>query len=57
MSKQLNYKIGALKRKFKNGKSDFEPGTLISKMNNERSTIKNNNQTISKTKLSIMGLV
>lgn len=55
MQKKLNYKIGALKRKFK-VKEDFEPGALISKINEQRS-IKNNNQQISKTKLSIMGLV
>ncbi len=29
--KQLNKTVGVFKRKFKMGKGDFEPGTLISK--------------------------
>lgn len=48
--------MGAMKRKFKTGKQDQEPGTFISKMNEQKSNIKSKS-TISKTKLSIMGLV
>lgn len=31
--KSVNYKMGALKRKYKLGKADVEPGTFISKAN------------------------
>lgn len=31
MRKELNKKVGALKRKFKTGSKDFEPGTFINK--------------------------
>jgi hypothetical protein len=31
-----NYKLGALKRKFKTGKDDVEAGTFISKMNAQK---------------------
>lgn len=30
------YKVGAAKRKFKMGKSDFAPGTLINNMNAQK---------------------
>lgn len=57
MKRTVNYQMGALKRKFKTGK-DAAPGTFISKINESKSeNIKSNNQQISKTKLSIMGLV
>ena len=56
--KSLNYKIGALKRKFKTGKDDVEPGTFISKVNEiKQEKIINDKEQISKTKLGIMGLV
>ena len=57
--KKLNYKVGALKRKFKNGKADFEPGTLISKVNESKDSIRNKDkkEAISKTRLAIMGLI
>ncbi len=55
--KAVNYKIGALKRKFKTGKEDMEPGTFISKANEQKGQITSNKQPISKEKLSIMGLV
>ncbi len=32
------YKVGALKRKFKNGPADFEPGTFIAKANEQKSS-------------------
>lgn len=33
-----NYKIGALKRKFKTGRSNQEPGTFITKANELKRT-------------------
>lgn len=54
--KSLNYKVGALKRKFKISE-DFQPGELISKVNEVKKEIKNNQEPISKTKVAIMGLV
>lgn len=56
MKRLINYQIGALKRKYKTGK-DAEPGTFISKVNENKKEIINNNQSVSKKKLSIMGLV
>ncbi len=50
------YKVGALKRKFKLGKGDFAPGTLINKMN-EAKQQKPLKEVDSKTKLAIKGLV
>ncbi len=34
--KKVNYAIGALKRKFKTGPTDQEPGTFISKANAQK---------------------
>lgn len=36
--KKLNYQVGALKRKFKTGRLDVEPGTFISKMNEQKAS-------------------
>ncbi len=55
MKRTVNYKIGALKRKYKTGK-DAEPGTFISKINESKIT-KENNQPISERRISIRGLV
>ncbi len=38
--KTVNYKVGAAKRKFKMGRDDFEPGTLISKLNAQKAEVK-----------------
>lgn len=55
--KKINHKMGAVKRKFK-VKGEAKPGDMITQMNEQkRSSIKNNNQQISKTRLSILGLV
>ena len=35
-TKARNYKIGAAKRKFKLGRADFQPGTLINKINTQK---------------------
>jgi len=53
--KKLNYKIGALKRKLK-VKGDFEPGTLISKVNESKGLEKLKNP-LTKKQVAIMGLV
>lgn len=50
-------KLGQLKRKF-GVKGDFEPGTLISKVNgNKRELLKEGSQPLSKKQLAIRGLV
>ncbi len=50
------YKVGALKRKFKNGPTDFAPGTFISKLNEQKQTSKESSLP-EKTALLIKGLV
>lgn len=55
--KQLNYKMGALKRKFKTGAKDVEPGTFISKANEQKVLKVITNKSISKEQLAIRGLV
>lgn len=55
--KEINYKMGVLKRKFKTGKEDQEPGTFIAKINEQKQSNIKSKETISKEKLSIMGLV
>ncbi len=55
--KKINYKGGAVKRKLKL-KGEAKPGDMITEMNEQkRSAITNNNQSISKERLAIMGLV
>ena len=54
--KKLNYKIGALKRKFKLGKGEIEPGDFISKIN-KKSNIKSLEEPLSKEQVAIMGMV
>lgn len=55
---KINQKAGAIKRKFKMGNAPTKPGDMISKMNEQkRSNITRNNQSISKTRLGIMGLI
>lgn len=56
MQKKLNYKLGALKRKLK-VKGDFEPGTLISKVNENKALIKKLKKPLTKKQVAIMGLV
>jgi predicted component of type VI protein secretion system len=53
--KKNNYKLGAIKRKL-GIKGDFEPGALLSKVNESKKIIKKQKQ-LSKTRLAIMGLV
>lgn len=55
--KDLNYRIGALKRKFKMGKGDFEPGTLINKLKTQNAAAPVEVTEPSKEKVAIMGLV
>lgn len=56
-NKSRNYKLGALKRRYKLGRGDTKPGDLINLVNRQKEDVKSNNQPISKTRLSIMGLV
>lgn len=56
-TKGINQKVGVIKRKLKMGKGETKTGDLIAKMNEQKSSNIKNKQTISKTKLSIMGLV
>jgi hypothetical protein len=46
--KELNYRVGALKRKFKI-KGDFKPGDLISKVNDSKARLLNTNQPFRKS--------
>jgi hypothetical protein len=57
--KSINYKSGALKRKFKMGRVDTKPGDFINQMNKNKIKRKiNNNQSIPrKEMISIMGLI
>lgn len=54
--KKVNYKVGALKRKF-GVKGDFEPGTLISKVNENKALLKEVKPPLSKKQVAIMGMV
>lgn len=57
-TKTLNYKGGAIKRKFKMGRNEAKPGDMISKMNeSKQSNIKSKSNNLSKQKLAIYGLV
>lgn len=56
--KALNYKGGAIKRKFKMGRGTTAPGDFISKMNESKSeTIKKSNKPLSKEHVAIRGMV
>jgi len=55
--KGLNYKGGALKRKFKMGRGNVEPGAFINKLNESKHKKLAKNRGISPKKLGIMGLV
>lgn len=60
MKKELKQQIGDLKKKFKMGRSDFEPGTLINKLNDQKAAEKNDRTVKSvsrKEKVAIMGMV
>lgn len=50
------YMVGAAKRKFKMGKDDFIPGTLITKMNAQKAT-QNNEKVSRETKVAILGAI
>lgn len=55
-NKSINYKVGSMKRKFKmNGKT--KPGDFISEMNKRKIIKKSDNQSVSKQRIAIMGLV
>ena len=51
-----NYKLGALKRKFKIGRINVVPGTFISKIN-ESKIIKQTIPTSKVDKISVLGLI
>lgn len=55
MAKKVNYAVGALKRRFKLGKADVEPGTFINKINSSKvdKVLKKN----TKTSVAIKGLI
>lgn len=56
--KSLNYRIGALKRQLGLGRGDFEPGAMISKMNQQKVTTDKELKSMpEKTQTSIKGLV
>lgn len=56
--KSLNYRIGAFKRQLGLGRGDFEPGAMISKMNEQKVTTDKELKAMpEKTQTSIKGLV
>lgn len=56
--KALNYKVGALKRKYNLGKGDFAPGTLINHINAQKAAESKAPTSITRIeKVAIMGLV
>lgn len=56
--KSLNYKEGAIKRKFKMGKVSSKPGDLITRMNeSKKKIIKSKSNNLSKQQVAIRGLV
>lgn len=55
--KSLNYKGGAIKRKFKMGNGKTKTGAFITKMNESKRSNINSNKPISKKRVAIMGLV
>lgn len=55
--KSLNYKSGAMKRKFKMGNGKTEAGAFITKMNESKRSIIKSNKPVSKKRIAIMGLV
>lgn len=55
-NKKLNYKIGSMKRSLGMKKNKVEPGTFISKVN-ENKQITRTKQPISKERLAVLGLV
>ncbi len=58
MSKELNYRLGVLKRRFKLGAADQEPGTFINKINQKKSSTEpQKDGTNAVTKVSIRGLI
>lgn len=56
MKRKVNYKMGAMKRKYKTGKNT-KPGDLISKVNESKIKRKTVINQPSKRKVAIMGLV
>lgn len=51
-----NYKVGALKRKFKTGRADVEVGTFIN-LANAQKVAKNKDKIDIPTEVAIMGMV
>ena len=55
-NKKINYKEGAIKRKFKMGAVTAKPGDFISRMNESKRASKTNQKSTPKTNIGIMGL-
>lgn len=57
-NKTRNYKVGALKRKYKLGRGDVEPGTFINKINSQKAeNVKDGLPKNSSERTAIMGAV
>ncbi len=52
-----NYKVGALKRKFKLGRGDTKPGEFISKVTNSSPYAEGVKETVNPTQIGIRGLI
>lgn len=55
--KELNYRTGALKRKFKLGAGELETGAFIAKMNESKQTMSKTMPADKKLSVAIMGAV
>ncbi len=55
--KAVNYKVGALKRRFKLGRADQEPGTFINKSNQNKSVPTQKDGVTPTLEVAIRGLV
>lgn len=57
-NKALNYRVGALKKKFGMGKKDFEPGELIAKAKESMlAPVAAPKKGLSKKEIAILGLI
>ncbi len=57
-SEYNKYQVGVMKRKFKMGKGDFEPGALITQLNAQKEAAKKKEVEMpTKEKVAIMGAI
>lgn len=57
MKRKVNYLMGALKRKYKTGRTDQEPGTFIKLSKQKAPLDETESGTSAKEKVAIMGMI